>query len=152
MTVVSDEWEPPKGKPIVAHIARERLPWETTDLTECGKDPTQFVRVVSREAALRRFKEVGSTRARYEFCVTCVQTANRHPTWSNDPIAAVGRVTTYGWRADDANALHQAELRAVAHLIEAHRAEFEQAVGDLMATISADAFRRAKQRRRGMTP
>lgn len=124
------EDEFPPGKPTVAHIVRVRLPWNTTDRTECGKDPEQFRRVVSRGEAVRRWKEVGATRARYEFCMTCVDTANRWPSFNDDPVEASKRGATWRTGHDD---LTSAELRAVALVLDSHRDEFEAVVGDLLS-------------------
>ena len=47
MTDQVADWTPPAGKPVVTHILRSRLPWETgIDRTECGKDPAEFRRIV----------------------------------------------------------------------------------------------------------
>lgn len=141
-----DDDTPPPGKPVVTHLLRVRLPWSTTDKTECGKDPEQFKRVCSRADAVRRWKEIGQGRAQYEFCMTCVQTANRHPEFKDQPVAATKRGSYWMTEAHDARAV--AELRAVALVLDTHREEFEAAVEEILTAPSLDDFRQQKAKRR----
>lgn len=144
-----DEWIPPSGKPQVAHIVIPRIPWRTVDRTYCGRDPQEFKKIASLADAQRRWKEVGAKRAAYEFCVTCVETANRHQPWDQNPVAAVHYAyNKFGeWsRESPERDVAFAELRALAALVEAHREEFEQAVADLGGVVSLDALRVKRSR------
>lgn len=144
------DWTPPPGKPVVAHVVRPRLPWRTVDKTYCGKDPSEFSRIVELEEARSRWKQIGQTRGRYEFCVTCIDTANRHQPWSTNPCAAVAwEYERYSWgRDDDRLRTAKAELQAVALVLEAHREEFDLAFASLLATTSLSDLRTARRARK----
>lgn len=138
----------PALESVLAHIQRSRCPWEQPDLTECGRAVVEFARVVSRDQALARFREIGATRARYEFCVTCWETADRHSTWEADPLAAIGRLPN-AWASGERAIRARAELRALGLLVEAHREEFDAAVESLLGTSdlrARKAVRRWHQR------
>ena len=129
---------------VLAHIVRGRLPWETgAERTECGHDASEFARVATRDEVRARVAEIGKTRAVYEFCITCTETANRHPTWDHDPLAALGRLP--GWYARDARAdLARRELRAVALLIQEHWDEYLSTLEQLEAVTTLQQRRRVR--------
>ena len=103
--------------------------------------------MLTRDEAKARWKAVGANRARYEFCSTCVDTVNRHAEFEEDPLEAALRMPNR-WQAEDKGARARAELRAVAMLIDAHRAEFTEAVESLLATASLSEARTDRAYRR----
>ena len=130
-------------KEPVDHIIRPCLPWRSADepqLTECGYDSTE-VKSLTREAYLKRFKEYGQQRTGLVTCMTCMHTAARWPTWSDDPRLAVSREVEWEapyWSLD--RKIHERrgvrlrdELLAIEALIAAHAQEFR----DLLASIDA---------------
>jgi hypothetical protein len=65
--------------------------------------------------------------------MTCADTAERHPTWDDDPRRAIGREIEWElrynrFRTEDRGQRFRDELVAIAALIEAHREEFDSAV------------------------
>jgi hypothetical protein len=130
----------------LAHIARDRLPWETgTPRTECGHDAIEFTRVLSREQATKRAQEIGQARSHYEFCVTCLQTVQRHATWDRDPLSAIGRLPN-GWSTDGRAELARLELRAVGLLVQAHWEEYLATLDQLRSTVRLDSKRQRRLR------
>lgn len=73
------------------HILRPRLPWRAdTHVTECGHDAAT-VSILTREAFFARLKDYGQQRTALTTCMTCVHTAQRWPTWVEDPRTALMR-------------------------------------------------------------
>lgn len=138
-------------KDPVTHIERPTLPWrEDEHLTECRLDAEKYP-TMTRDEAVRKFKDLGRTRFTMVTCITCFTTADRYgnATWEDNPIALMARHAGPVFRqSDEVTNRLQAELRAIGMLIEAHRDEFDATVADLAATSSLDAHRQAKRAQR----
>lgn len=132
----------------VAHIARPDLPWRApAGLTECGRPVAEFAEVWTRDAAIAKARDLGKTRVAMICCITCMQTASRHPHWDRSPSAVMARQIerVSSWRiGDEERDLLDRELRGIAALIEAHREEFDQLVG----VVNIEELRKARARRR----
>lgn len=139
------ETEPPPLK--IVHVERPLLPWRDEDLTECGLSASNHP-TITRDELKVKVKREGKTRALYTTCQTCFATAQRHPTWEEDPVGRVQREVNL-WGRDDKYQRVRQELEAIALLIEAHRGEFDQTMQDLDGAVDL-SDRRAKraQRRR----
>lgn len=124
------------------HIERSPLPWRDDTLTECGL-PTAGHPVISRDAWLDKVKRLGKQRAAFTTCMTCWDAACRNASWEEDPIRAVQRVCS-DYRQKDQT---QNELRAIALLVAAHRAEFDETLAGLGAV--GDLAARRRRRRTG---
>jgi hypothetical protein len=125
------------------HVRRPNLPWRIFDLTECGLQTTDRP-VISRADLQAKWKRQGQQRAALTTCMTCLSTAQRWPSWDEDPAACLGRETYMG-RSPDTRLAD--ELRAIALLVEAHRDEFDQTVASLTAAPSLAEARSARRRR-----
>lgn len=134
---MSDE---PEKLPL-EHVERAALPWRDENLTECGL-PTAGHPVITREAWLAKVKAQGKQRAAFTTCMTCWDAACRNATWDEDPVRAVDRAAS-DWRRKDQLAT---ELRALALLVAAHRAEFEETLAGLADVGDLAARRRARRR------
>jgi hypothetical protein len=78
-------------KESVDHILRPRLPWRARiEITECGLDAAE-VSTLTREEFAARLKDYGKQRTAMTVCMTCMHTAQRWPTWSEDPRTALMR-------------------------------------------------------------
>ena len=110
--------------PLV-HVERPLLPWRTQMLTECGL-PTEGHPVITRDAFIAKVKKLGVQRASMTTCMTCFNTAQRHPTFEDNPSGAMIRECE-SWRPKP---LVQRELRALAALVGRHREEFEELMQD----------------------
>lgn len=135
-------------KPPLDHVERSPMPWERATRTECGLvvEALEHGNVISREQVVAKVKDQGVQRAALSTCMTCLETVRWWPTWQQNPVAVVARAyTRVRWTADGGQAA--AELRALAVLVEIHRAEFEQLLADLAGTTDL-AARRAKKGRR----
>lgn len=112
----------------VDHIIRPNLPWrqDSGKITECGYDATK-VTVITREQYFKRRKDLGQQRCAMMTCMTCSQTAERHPAWEEDPRLAIRREIEWesGWRHDKNGHRLRDELIAIETLIETHRSDFD---------------------------
>lgn len=112
----------------IDHVRRPDLPWRRLLITECGL-PVAGHPVISREVFLMRLKEEGQQRTAMRTCMTCFETARRHPIWAEDPVQAIAReVHTFKSRA-----AFKRELLALAALVERHRDEFAELLEDQQA-------------------
>jgi hypothetical protein len=119
-------------KEPVDHILRPRLPWRSeSPITECGYDASK-VKTITRERYESLKKEIGSQRCMMLVCMTCSQTAHRWASWDDDPRKAIGREVEWetSYRASERGERLKDELLAIAALINAHRAEFDQILAD----------------------
>lgn len=117
-------------KEPVDHILRPSLPWRAGEgaITECGYDASKM-KTLTREEYFARRKELGTQRCAMFTCMTCSQTAERHPTWEQDPRLALQREIQWeapGWLYNrDRNGMRlRDELQAITALVELHREEF----------------------------
>lgn len=120
----------------LAHIVRPRLPWrsEAEDVTECGRPASDVASCVSAEDHAATVARLGKTRAAMVTCMTCWSASERWSgmgrrgggaaTWDTDAAEIVQRWLA---RFDDREQVG-AELRALARLVEAHRADFDELV------------------------
>lgn len=127
-------------KEPVDHILRSRLPWRDpndTPITECGYDASK-VKTITRDEFFRREKELGRQRCALLTCMTCGDTVKRWGTWDKDPRLAMGREIEWErggqyWSSrEDRGQRLKDELTVIASLIEAHRAEFDAALAELI--------------------
>lgn len=126
------------------HIARPRLPWRDESLTECGKPAASVASVISRDQAHAKVKKQGKQRAAMSTCMTCWNAAERHRDWAASPTEVIDRETNgCMWPQRDDTQLDR-ELRAIAALVEAYRAEFD---GYLMALEDTPRLDSRRQRR-----
>jgi hypothetical protein len=131
-------------KTPVDHVIRPRLPWRSPTepaITECGYDASK-VKTLSREEFAARMKEYGRQRTGLVTCMTCMQTAERHPIWDEDPRLAVARevqwevswwTSTNGSRENEGRHRLRDELEALAALAAAFPDKFRE----LLAGIEA---------------
>lgn len=119
------------------HVVRVYPPWRDVPLqTECGC-PVDDDNALSAEDFYRKIREYGETRARHLFCTGCWNRAHAYSqkeprNWDVDPIAVVSHDLTRYHQADDSEReLQTRELRVLALLAEAHRAEFDDAMASL---------------------
>jgi hypothetical protein len=128
----------------VDHVIRPRLPWRSPDepaITECGYDASK-VKTLSREGFAERLKEYGRQRAGLVTCMTCMQAAERHPTWEEDPRLSIAREvqwevswwsSVHGSRENEGRHRLKDELEALAGLAAAFPDKFRE----LLAAIEA---------------
>lgn len=125
------------------HIQRAMLPWQRHQLTECGLDPASYP-TWTRDEAVAQHRKLGEQRFSLFACMNCMHTASRHQTWDQNPASCMARhVQVWGMR-DDQAAQIQAELRAMAALIAAHRDEFDETVAGLLNLTTLDDHRKAR--------
>lgn len=112
------------------HIRRAALPWQQDrHMTECGKRQLDVASCIGRDDFEALKKRHGKTRTAMLVCITCMQTAQRHPTFEQSPVRAVAREVDYMRHPvrREVSAINR-ELRAVASLIERYPEEFRQLV------------------------
>ena len=129
-------------KEPVDHVIRPRLPWRSPAepaITECGYDASK-VKTLTREEFAERVKKYGRQRTGLVTCMTCLQTAERRPTWDEDPRLAVAREAEWEapwWGANGTQELNghrlKDELLALAALAAAHSDEFHSLLAGLNA-------------------
>lgn len=131
------------------HVYRPYLPWRPMELTECGLE-TEGKPMLERAEFLRKVARQGKTRAAMTTCITCWQTAERWADWNTSPSHVVFReVRNAGYYAAETIEVKRidAELRAIAALIAAHRDEFDTFLTDLGGTVDLTAERQRRRRR-----
>lgn len=135
----------------VDHIARPALPWRLDDVrTECGKDASKVTSVISRDEALTKVKKQGKQRAAMSTCMTCWSTAESWRGWDESPSEVMARETKgLRWFGPQDQAVKlDAELRAIAALVEAHRDEFDGFLTGLAETGDLRQARAERERRK----
>lgn len=134
----------------LTHVIRPTLPWRDPSMamTECGLQADSYPSV-SRDEASARWRKLGAQRASLWFCMTCVQTAERWPSWDQDPVGCIGRYTERARyrRGDTEGDEFRRELIAIAQLIELHRDDFDGIVAGLGETVSLRDRRDARRNR-----
>lgn len=121
-------------KQPVDHVLRPLLPWRSAPgITECGLDASK-ISTLTREEYFARYKEMGQQRCALLTCMTCGDTARKWGRWADDPRKALEREINWeaGWHRGDRGQLLRDELTAIADLIQAHRAEFDERVSTIM--------------------
>lgn len=124
------------------HVRRPDLPWRVSTTTECGRDVATVKSHITRDELLTRLRSFGQARTSLTTCMTCWQTSRRWETFEVNPVDALRREVN-GWRSETTFA---AELRALAALAVAHRAEFDAYLTGLGETASLAAHRAARRR------
>lgn len=124
----------------IDHVRRPDLPWRKLLLTECGLPITGHP-AISREVFLKRLKEEGKQRTAMQTCMTCFDTAQRHPCWSDDPVQAIAR-EVYTWKSKE---IFRRELLALAALVERHHEQFAELLEDQLAIVSLSKRRERAQ-------
>lgn len=124
------------------HVVRATPPWRDVSQTECGLD-IKGRQVITRAAFVAKVKDQGQQRSAMTTCMTCWNTARRWKDWAGSPSQVIARdVNQWG---DEKRAGIDAELLALAAMVEAHPDEFYGFLAGLKDTASlADA---RKQRR-----
>lgn len=115
----------------LTHITRTDLPWRVADKTVCGKLISQYrpelvVNLADAHAMQRR---LGRQRFALAICMTCANNVGGWAEWDTNPVMRFQRELNgngFGRGSDDQ--LVERELRAIAALIAAHRAEFDDMV------------------------
>lgn len=127
------------------HVEGSPLPWQPAGLTECGLDAAGVPTWTRAESVAQR-KRMGRQRYSLFVCQRCSNAADRHLTWDEDPSSCMGHhASGLRWSSNPERAERfNAELRAIAALVEAHRDEFDEAVDGLLAMASLDELRKAK--------
>jgi hypothetical protein len=126
---------------ILDHVERPTLPWRTAQRrTECGLDPEKH-QTISRDELAAKAKRLGRERTYMTTCVTCLHTAQRHPSWDENPVACLAREiqTTAGWGRRRGEPTFRYEVLAIAQLIDEHRDEFDELVATQAAHDAAQA-------------
>lgn len=140
-------------KPDITHVVRSNLPWRSEHLTECGLDADRHP-TWTRGEAIQTLKDLGSQRFSLFVCMTCWHTAERHDTWEDDPASCMARYADrlslrWGTHRDDSEKRRFAdELRAIAALVEAHRAEFDSLVEAFGQHVQITDLRQRRRQRR----
>lgn len=125
----------------IVHVLRPPLPWRRSQpRTECGlTTEVGSDHVETREQFKARLKLEGDRRARFSTCQTCLDTAQRWPSWDEDPAKCLERELPR-WGQKQPVDVRQ-ELRAVAMIVERHREEFDELVADMEAVVPLQAGR-----------
>lgn len=127
------------------HVERPPLPWRAAVITECGL-PAAGHPVITRDEFIAKVKRQGKQRAAFSTCMTCWETAQRWPTWEQDPVQRIAR-ETYGGGYRRGSDRFRAELLAIEVLVAAHREEFDAALAGLADAPRLDEARRARRAR-----
>lgn len=133
------------------HIERPGLPWRPDHRrTLCGRD-VDGLPVWSRDEAMAEARKLGRQRFALFACMTCAGVFSINIPWEESPAECLrGYLARFGaWRStNEADvARFEAELRAIAMLIEAHRGEFDDTVEALLEVPSLRAHREERVRR-----
>lgn len=161
------------GKPDLQHVRRPAPFWrDEAEYTECGRLLSRYDddRIIAVEELVKRVRDWGKQRTSFSTCMTCWQTVERWSSHLDDPILIAVRELDYvkyrGYEGDLAHVHPETrskieeerakrdrvtrELQAIKVVIEAHRAEFDEAVAGLGDVDDLGARRRdaqAKKRR-----
>jgi hypothetical protein len=134
----------------IKHLLRPMPPWETRDMTHCGRRGAD-VATTTVDALAAHIKRYGRQRSAYTHCMTCLDRVSAYThvdvvarlrvpiTWENDPRAVTARWVERA--RDETEADHvRRTLHAIGALVEAHQAEFDAMVA--AAGVSELAARR----------
>lgn len=136
---------------VLEHVMRPRPPWRDSDWTECGLNPATLDPttrpVITRDALIRKVKDLGVKRTAMSTCVTCYDTARRWKTWEEDPVQVIGRETygAYGGRDGLRRELFRDELLAIEELIKRYPDEFTAIKTGLSEATSLADHRRTRR-------
>jgi hypothetical protein len=129
----------------IVHVQRPPLPWRKEHhRTECGL-PVAGHPVIGREEFKAKVKREGVRRAQVTTCQTCLDTANRHPSWEEDPVRAVGReMERWRWGGPRERNPFRDELLALAALVERHPEEFAEILEDIALVVPLGVNRKGR--------
>jgi hypothetical protein len=142
------------------HLLRPMPPWETHEITQCGRPANQVGAITDIAALLQHITTHGKQRTAYTHCMVCFDTEQRHSvlrfaygedvarratavaaTWETQPRAVLRR-----WldkTIDDTEGERvRRTLHALGRLVEAHQGEFD-------AMVEAEGVSDLAARRRG---
>jgi hypothetical protein len=128
------------------HVARPVLPWRDEVLTECGLPEEPDRRIITRDAFRAKVSREGQQRSAMTTCMTCWHTAQRWEDWTMCPADAMRR-ELMNFKGRTKNDRLNAELRAIAALIAAHRDEFDAYLAGLADTTDLSVIRQARRMR-----
>jgi hypothetical protein len=130
------------------HVLRPKPPWETVELTHCGRQAgtVPITTVDGVEAHVRKY---GRQRTAYTHCMTCLERVQAYSridvvrqrrvpiSWENDPVAVVTRWLDRTFEEPE-RARKRRILHAISALVEEHQAEFDAMVAaDGVADLAA---------------
>lgn len=132
------------------HIVRSGLPWRAEQITECGRPTSDVASMITLDQLTARIREHGKQRTAFTVCMTCWNAAGHAARWEANPVGVIGReAQRCGFVVDRSSRPEAqqfaAELRAIAALIEAHRAEFDGYILGLAETSDLAAARKRKR-------
>lgn len=136
------------------HVARDVVPWRPyARYTECGRLAVEVASVITPDDLHERIRVHGQQRTAFTVCMTCWTTARHTSRWRTNPAAVLVRELTRvrGYSGHDAAPTDPEavrannELRAIAALVEAHRADFDGYLDGVEGAV--DLTRRRRQRR-----
>lgn len=133
------------------HVLRPRPPWETVELTHCGRqgDSVPVTTVDGIEAHIRKY---GRQRTAYTHCMTCLDRVQAYSridvglqrrvpiSWENDPVSVTERWLDRTFEESERSRKRRI-LHAISALVEEHQAEFD-------AMVAADGVADLADRRR----
>lgn len=133
-------------KAVMVHVQRPPLPWRQAMRTECGL-PTARHPVITRDEFLAKVKTQGQRRSAMTTCMTCWDTAMRHPSWQENAVGCIYREVA-GHHRDGGQ--FERELKAIAALISRHADEFLELLEDQREIVQlAEVRRNGSRGRRG---
>lgn len=129
----------------LTHITRTALPWREATKTVCGHPVAQYPAglVVNLADARVMQRRLGKQRFALAICMTCAHNVGHWVEWDENPIGRMEREVTGGAFGKREPVL-EAELRAIAALIELHREEFDDLVSSY---VNRDVVTMAQLRR-----
>jgi hypothetical protein len=126
------------------HVERPSPPWRGDQgLTECGIACEGLgERLWTRDQLRDAARNLGAQRLSMQCCMTCLNTAQRWPSWDQDPVEALGR-EIHGRTTD----LFRLELWAIAALVDENRERFDAFLAVLAETPTLAEQRQRRRRR-----
>lgn len=132
----------------LTHIMRTPLPWRDATKTVCGRPASQYRPdlVVPLVDAIAMRQRLGQQRFALVICMTCAHNCSHWVEWDANPVRRMAREmndSAYG----KPDPLVDAELRAIAALIGAHRDEFDRFVAAHIegAVVTMSELKRRRQ-------
>lgn len=136
----------------MTHILRPKPPWETQDLTHCGRQ-AETVAHTTADGMMAHLRKYGRQRTAYTHCMTCVDRVQAYSridtnlrvavpmTWESEPVAITERWLDRTYEPTEKDRKRRM-LHAIAAIIEAHQDEFD-------AMVAADGVADLAAHRRG---
>ena len=127
------------------HVLRPVPPWRDQLVTECGRPTNDLASVLTRSDFIAKVARLGKQRSSMTTCMTCWETSTRHADWAKSPSEVIAR-DVHGYAMRKTETVLDRELRAIAHLVDNHREEFD---GLLDGLGRVDDLADARKRRMG---